>query len=62
MIILITDNQHLLYIDLTNEINSDRILAIYSTDNNIILHFCNLFEYLIDLSELREQSSEYDEE
>lgn len=62
MIILITDNQHLLYIDLTNEINSDRILAIYSTDNNIILHFCNLFEYLIDLSELREQPSEYDEE
>ena len=61
MIILITDNQHLLYIDLTNEINSDRILAIYSTDSNIILHFCNLFENLIDLSELREQSAEYDE-
>ena len=62
MIILITDSQHLLYIDLTNQINSDRILAIYSTDSNIILHFCNLFENLMDLSELREQSAEYNEE
>ena len=61
MIIFIIDQQHLIFIDLKNDMIPNTLLAIYSTNSNIILHFCNLFICLINLSELREQSTESDE-
>jgi hypothetical protein len=61
MIIFIIDQQHLIFIDLKNDMDPNTLLAIYSTNSNIILHFCNLFSCLINLSELREQSAKSDE-
>lgn len=61
MIIFIIDQQHLIFIDIKNDMDPNTLLAIYSTNSNIILQFRNLFSYLINLSELREQSAESDE-
>jgi hypothetical protein len=56
MIIFIIDNQHLLFIDLKQDIDPNNFLATYSANSNIILQFSSFFENLLNLSELREQS------
>ena len=56
MIIFIIDNQHLLFIDLKQDIDPNNFLATYSANSNIILQFSSFFENLSNLSELREQS------
>ena len=61
MIIFIIDHQHLLFIDLKKDMNPNNLLTIYTANSNIILQFSSLFENLLNLSELRERSSKYDE-
>ena len=61
MIIFIIDHQHLLFIDLKKDMSPNNLLAIYTANSNIILQFSSLFENLLNLSELRERSSKYDE-
>ena len=56
MIIFIIDHQHLLFIDLKQDIDPNNFLATYTANSNIILQFSSLFENLSNLSELREQS------
>ena len=56
MIIFIIDNQHLLFIDLKQDIDPNNFLATYTANSNIILQFSSFFENLSNLSELREQS------
>lgn len=56
----IIDNQQLISIDLKQCGNINQSLAIYLTNNNnSILQFCNLFDNLWALSELKEQDSKY---
>jgi hypothetical protein len=55
----IIDNQQLISIDLKQCVNINQSLAIYLTNNNSILRFCNLFDNLWALSELKEQDSKY---
>ena len=57
MIIFIIDHQHLLFIDLKKDMNPNNLLTIYTANSNIILQFSSLFENLLNLSELREQSA-----
>jgi hypothetical protein len=56
----IIDNQQLISIDLKQCVNINQSLAIYLTDNNnSILQFCNLFDNLWVISDLKEQDSKY---
>jgi hypothetical protein len=57
IIFFIIDDQHLFFIDLKNDMDPNNFLATYSSNSNIILQFSNLFENLLNLSELREQSA-----
>jgi hypothetical protein len=57
IIFFIIDDQHLFFIDLKNDMDPNNFLATYSANSNIILQFSNLFENLLNLSELREQSA-----
>ena len=57
IIFFIIDDQHLFFIDLKNDMDPNNFLATYSANSNIILQFYNLFENLLNLSELREQSA-----
>ncbi len=57
MIIFIIDHQHLLFIDLKKDMSPNNLLTTYTSNSNIILQFSSLFENLLNLSELREQSA-----
>ena len=59
MLAFIIDKQHLIFIDLKQNMDFNQFLATYSTNNNIILQFYNLFDDLWCLSELKEQRSKY---
>jgi hypothetical protein len=64
MIVLIIDCQHLIFIDLKQSMDLNRILASYSTNNNnnsSNLQFYSLFENLWNLSELKEPLAKYKE-
>jgi len=58
MIIFIIDNQHLLFIDLNQDIGPHSLFATYSTINETIIQFSSFFEDLLNLSELREQNNQ----
>ena len=59
MIVFIIDKQHLIFIDLKQHMDFNQFVATYSTNNNIISQFYNLFDNLWCLSELMEQHSKY---
>lgn len=59
MLVFIIDKQHLILIDLKQHMDFNQLLATYSTNNNIIFQFYNLFDNLWCLSELKEQHSNY---
>ena len=59
MIVFIIDKEHLIFIDLKQHVDFDQLLVTYSTNNNIISQFYNLFDNLWCLSELKEQHSNY---
>ena len=58
IIFYIIDHQHLLFIDLNQDIGSNSLFATYSTINETIIQFSNFFEDLLNLSELREQNNQ----
>ena len=59
MIAFIIDNQHLIIINLKQNMDLAPLLATYSTNNNSILQFYSLFDNLWTLSELKEQYYTY---
>jgi len=62
MIAFIIEHQHLIFIDLKQNMDFNQLLAIYSiTNNNNNSTFYNLFEDLWTLSELKEQPTKYKE-
>jgi hypothetical protein len=58
IIFYIIDREHLLFIDLNQDIGPNRLFATYSTINETIIQFSSLFEDLLNLSELREQNTQ----
>ena len=58
IIFYIIDRQHLLFIDLNQDIGPNSLFATYSTINETIIQFSSLFEDLLNLSELREQNNQ----
>jgi hypothetical protein len=58
IIFYIIDREHLLFIDLNQDIGPNSLFATYSTINETIIQFSSLFEDLLNLSELREQNTQ----
>ena len=58
IIFYIIDRQHLLFIDLNQDIGPNSLFATYSTINETIIQFSSFFEDLLNLSELREQNNQ----
>jgi len=58
IIFYIIDRQHLLFIDLNQDIGPNSFFATYSTINETIIQFSSFFEDLLNLSELREQNNQ----
>ena len=58
IIFYIIDRQHLLFIDLDQDVGPNSLFATYSTINEIIIQFSSFFEDLLNLSELREQNNQ----
>jgi hypothetical protein len=58
IIFYIIDLQHLLFIDLNQDIGTNSFFATYSTTNETIIQFSSFFEDLLNLSELREQNNQ----